>query len=108
MPLGPLGATALMALLDWAAWEWAISTNHPTIGLIAGLFMAPIAVGFVWSLARVAVALMQIGVRRATAPREERPRRPLAPPAEPPAASPPYRPPSAPFDIEAEEQRIAA
>ena len=61
MPLGPLGVTALLALLDWGAWEWAISTNHPTIGLIAGLFMAPIVVGFAWSFARVAVALAQMG-----------------------------------------------
>jgi hypothetical protein len=99
MPLGPLAVTALLALLDWAAWEWAISTNHPTIGLIAGLFMAPIAVGFVWALGRVGIALAQLGLRRATTPRE-RPSRPVAPAQ--------TRRPSVPFDIEAQDERVAA
>ena len=91
--------TALLVLLDWAAWEWALSTNHPTIGLIAGMFMAPIAVGFVWSLGRVAVALVQLGLRRATTPRERAPRT---------VAPAPTRAPSVPFDIEAQDERVAA
>jgi hypothetical protein len=104
--LGPLGATALLALLDWAAWEWAISMNHPTIGLIAGLFMAPIAVGFAWSLCRVAIALAQQSVRRATAPRELAPRERAPRERVPPA--PVERTPSAPFDIHAQDERVAA
>ncbi len=66
MPLGPLGVTALLVALDWGAWDWATATNHGTVGLIAGLLMAPIAVGFAWSLARVVIALAQLGLRRAS------------------------------------------
>jgi len=67
MPLGPLGVTALLAALDLAAWEWATSTNQSTVGLIAGLLMAPIAIAFVWSLVRVLLAVAQMGLQRAGA-----------------------------------------
>ena len=96
MPLGPLGVTALLAALDLGAWEWATSTNKATLGLIAGLLMAPIAIAFVWSLVRVLVALAQIGLRRAGAQA-----RSLAPiDAQPDAKTP--------FDIQAQNERIAA
>jgi hypothetical protein len=96
MPLGPLGVTALLAALDWGAWDWATNNNQSTIGLIAGLLMAPIAVAFAWSLVRVLIALVRRGVQRAgveggfhgaplTTPRAD-----------------------APFDIEAHDERIAA
>jgi hypothetical protein len=64
MPLGPLGVTALLAALDWGAWDWATNSNETTVGVIAGLLMAPIAVAFVWSLARVAVVLLRRGLAR--------------------------------------------
>ena len=92
MPLVALGVTAVLVALDWGAWEWATSANDPTIGLIAGLVMAPIAVAFAWSLARVLVALAQIGLRRAS------PEARLQRLSE-------RRATRAPFDIEAENQR---
>jgi TRAP-type C4-dicarboxylate transport system permease small subunit len=97
MPLGPLGATTFLAALDWGAWDWATNNNHTTVGLIAGLLLAPIAVAFVWSLLRVLVALARIGLRRLGAERSAAAVGPLAAPAG-----------AAPFDIEAEGDRIAA
>jgi hypothetical protein len=35
MPLGPLGVTAVLAALDWGAWDWATNSNHTTVVLIA-------------------------------------------------------------------------
>jgi TRAP-type C4-dicarboxylate transport system permease small subunit len=96
MPLGPLGLTGLLAALDWGAWEWAASTNRSTVGLIAGLLMAPIAVAFAWSLIRVVIALVRTALQRAT--------------AETRLASAPLesRPPERPFDIAAHNDRLAA
>ena len=95
MPLGPLGVTALLAALDWGAWDWATNSNESTIGLIAGLLMAPIAVAFVWSLVRVLVALVRLGIHRAAA--ESRPDGALGEPHI-----------DGPFDIAAQDERIAA
>jgi hypothetical protein len=97
MPLGPLGVTALLAALDWGAWDWATSHSHTTVSLIAGLLLAPIAVAFVWSLLRVLVALARIGVRRLGAERDATGVGPLAAPAG-----------ATPFDIEVQDDRIAA
>ena len=66
MPLRPLGATAVLAGLDLGAWEWATGTDHPTVGLVAGLLMAPIALALAWSIVRVLVSLAQLAVRRLT------------------------------------------
>ena len=96
MPLGPLLVTGALGALDWGAWEWATSSNHPTVGLIAGLLMAPIALAFAWSLARFALALAQLGIRRAASEART---------AEPPE---PDERPKVPFDIEAQDERIAA
>jgi TRAP-type C4-dicarboxylate transport system permease small subunit len=97
MPLGPLGVTALLAALDWGAWDWAASNNHTTVGVIAGLLMAPIVVAFAWSLIRVLLAIARTAIRRAGA-------------VETHAASPTIaeRTPERPFDIEAHDDRIAA
>jgi hypothetical protein len=97
MPLGPLGVTALLAALDWGAWDWAASNNHTTVGVIAGLLMAPIVVAFAWSLIRVLLAIARTAIRRAAAV-ETRAARPTI------AARTPERP----FDIEAHDDRIAA
>ena len=96
MPLGPLGVTGLLAALDWGAWEWAANNNHSTVGLIAGLLMAPIAVAFAWSLIRVMIALVRMALQRAT--------------AEIRLASAPVesRPKERPFDIAAHDDRLAA
>ena len=94
MPLGPLGVTAVLAALDWGAWEWAISTNHPTIGLIAGLLMAPIAVALAWSLVRVILAVVRLALRRAAPEPLLRRRAGVGTPTR-----------RAPYDIEAEERR---
>jgi TRAP-type C4-dicarboxylate transport system permease small subunit len=96
MPLGPLGVTGLLAALDWGAWEWAATNNHSTVGLIAGLLMAPIAVAFAWSLIRVVVALAKIGLQRAAAET-----RLSSAPAQAQAHEPP-------FDIVAQDERLAA
>ena len=96
MPLGPLGVTALLAALDWGAWDWATNSNESTIGLIAGLLMAPIAVAFAWSLVRVLIGLVRLGIHRAAA--ESRPDG--APLGEPHI--------DGPFDIAAHDERIAA
>ncbi len=96
MPLGPLGVTAVLAALDWGAWEWATTANHPTLGLIAGLLMAPIAVAFAWSLARVLVALVQMGFKRGA----------LKGSTGSDVTGLPVT--GVPFDIEAHDERIAA
>ena len=97
MPLGPLGVTALLAALDWGAWDWATNSNQTTVGLIAGLLMAPIAVAFTWSLARVLVALVRRGLSRLTAE------------ARVVGLAPVLGASAAPFDIEADsEQQLAA
>jgi len=97
MPLGPLGVTALLAALDWGAWDWATNSNQTTVGLIAGLLMAPIAVAFAWSLVRVVIAVARLAVARLTdETRLERP----------PTEAPPLE---RPFDIEAQgDHRLAA
>jgi hypothetical protein len=96
MPLGPLGVTTVLAALDWGAWDWATNSNQTSVGLIAGLLMAPIAVAFAWSLARVLVALARLGLARLTTePQLER--APIA-----------ARAPDGPFDIEAQSDRLAA
>ncbi len=96
MPLGPLGVTALLAALDWGAWDWATNNNQTTVGLIAGLLMAPIAVAFAWSLARVLVALARLGIARLTTE------------ARPEASPLSVRTAERPFDIEAQSDRLAA
>ncbi|HEX4035136.1 MAG TPA: hypothetical protein VHX66_11895 [Solirubrobacteraceae bacterium] len=98
MPLGPLGVTAVLAALDWGAWDWAANSSHPTIGLIAGLLMAPIAVAFAWSLIRVLLALARIALVRAGA----------QPPLPAPRVRIESRSAGRPFDIEAQEDRLAA
>jgi hypothetical protein len=96
MPLGPLAVTAVLVALDWGAWDWATSSNRTTAGLIAGLLMAPIAVAFAWSLARVLVSLARRALARvATGPLVVR-------------ASTAAHTPDGPFDIEAQSDRLAA
>jgi hypothetical protein len=98
MPLGPLGVTAVLAALDWGAWDWAANSSHPTIGMIAGLLMAPTAVAFAWSLIRVVLALARIALVRAGAQAPQ--------PA--PRIRIGSRTTARPFDIEAQEDRLAA
>lgn len=97
MPLRPLGVTAVLAGLDLGAWEWATSTDHPTVGLIAGLLMAPIALALAWTMVRVLASMAQLAVRRLTA--QDRPARPGQ--ASRTGAH-------VPFDIERQDERIAA
>ena len=96
MPLRPLGATAVLAGLDLGAWEWATGTDHPTVGLIAGLLMAPIALALAWSIVRVLMSLAQLAVRRLTADSRGGERQASGTDA------------PVPFDIERDDQRIAA
>ena len=96
MPLGPLGVTGLLAALDWGAWEWAANTNHSTVGLIAGLLMAPIAVALAWSLIRVVIAVVRTGLQRGAADTR------LA------SAPDESRSPERPFDIASSDDRLAA
>jgi TRAP-type C4-dicarboxylate transport system permease small subunit len=100
MPLGPLGVTALLAALDWGAWDWATNSNQTTVGVIAGLLMAPIAVAFAWSLMRVLIALARVALQRLSAQSHLEP---VPAPATAPATAT-----GAPFDIEAQNERIAA
>ena len=100
MPFGPLVLTAVLAGIDWGAWDWATTTDRPTVGLVAGLLMAPIAVAFAWSLLRVLFALAQLAVRRAAG--EARPSRRDR------AAVAARRAGHVPFDIEAHDDRLAA
>jgi TRAP-type C4-dicarboxylate transport system permease small subunit len=100
MPFGPLVLTAVLAGIDWGAWDWATTTDHPTVGLIAGLLMAPIAVAFAWSLLRVLFALAQLAARRATGDARHGHRER--------AAEATRRSQPLPFDIEAHDDRLAA
>ena len=97
MPLRPLGVTAVLAGLDLGAWEWATSTDHPTIGLVAGLLMAPIALALAWWVMRTVLALAQLAVRRLVV--DSRPAR---------TERPSTRAARAPYDIEREDDRLAA
>jgi hypothetical protein len=107
MPWRPLAVTATLVGLDWGAWLWATSANNSTMGLIAGLVMAPIAVAFAWSLARVLVALAALALRWASPGSRAQTTSPWA-------GSPQARGSRVPFDIEAEgelraqDKRIAA
>ncbi len=97
MPLRPLGVTAVLAGLDLGAWEWATGTDHPTVGLVAGLLMAPIALALAWSIVRVLMSLAQIAVRR------------LAGDGRPAGSAQMSRAGAqVPFDIERSDERIAA
>jgi hypothetical protein len=96
MPLRPLGATAVLAGLDLGAWEWATGTDHPTVGLIAGLLMAPIALALAWSIVRVLMSLAQLAMRRLTADSRAGARQASRTDAH------------VPFDIESADERIAA
>jgi hypothetical protein len=96
MPLGPLGVTAALAALDWGAWEWATNSNQTTVALIAGLLMAPIAVAFAWSLARVLLALARSAIARLAAQAQIERAPYIVASTEPP------------FDIEAQSDRLAA
>jgi hypothetical protein len=86
-----------LAGLDLGAWEWATGTDHPTVGLVAGLLMAPLALALAWSALRMLASLAQLAVRRLTAggsrPRERTVGAPTT---------------TAPFDIERQDERIAA
>ena len=97
MPLRPLGATAVLAGLDLGAWEWATGTDHPTVGLIAGLLMAPIALALAWSIVRVLLSLAQLAMRRLTADSRSGG-----------AAHASRTHAQVPFDIERQDERIAA
>lgn len=97
MPLRPLGATAVLAGLDLGAWEWATGTDHPTVGLIAGLLMAPIALALAWCVVRFLASLAQLAMRRLT--------------ADPRAGGRGHASRTdahVPFDIERHDERIAA
>ncbi len=96
MPLRPLGATAVLAGLDLGAWEWATGTDHPTVGLVAGLLMAPIALALAWSIVRVLMSLAQLAMRRLTADSRGSARQASRTDAH------------VPFDIERHDERIAA
>ena len=96
MPLRPLGATAVLAGLDLGAWEWATGTDHPTVGLVAGLLMAPIALALAWSIVRVLGWLAQLAVRRLTADSRGS------------AGGESRTSAHVPFDIERHDERIAA
>jgi hypothetical protein len=41
VPLRALGGTALVTVVAWGAYEWASSTGHGTIGMIAGILLVP-------------------------------------------------------------------
>jgi hypothetical protein len=97
MPWRPLGVTAVLAGLDLGAWEWATGTDHPTIGLVAGLLMAPIALALAWSIVRVLASLAQHAVRRLAGGTTTSGARSASRTATP-----------APFDIERDDERIAA
>jgi len=97
MPLRPLGVTAVLSGLDLGAWEWATGTDHPTVGLIAGLLMAPIALALAWSIVRVLASLAHLAMRRLTAePRGADTGRTSSTGAQ------------VPFDVERDDERIAA
>lgn len=89
--------TALLVALDWGAWNWATNSDQSVVGLIAGLLMAPIAVAFTWSLVRVLIALARLGLQRVgpePAARHDSVLRASGA--------------SAPFDIENQDERLAA
>jgi hypothetical protein len=69
MQLGPLGLTALLAALDWGAWDWASNTGHTTIGLAAGVLLVPALLALAWFLLVNALGLTRTGIQRASARR---------------------------------------
>jgi hypothetical protein len=59
-------------VLCWGAWDWASSTGHSTIGIVAGILLVPFALALVGCLALSVLGLARMatahaGARRARA-----------------------------------------
>ena len=98
MPLAALGVTAFLAALDWGAWDWATTTGHDTVGLIAGLLMVPAVVALAGVLLLTVAGLARIGGARAQTWRRARAARAAQrrPPSPPRGAATPSSPAKAP------------
>lgn len=72
MPLRAVGVTALLTVADWGAWTWASSSGQPTIGMIAGILLVPLAVALAGFLALTILAAARIGAQRARSKRGAR------------------------------------
>ncbi|HEX2702865.1 MAG TPA: hypothetical protein VHM72_05490 [Solirubrobacteraceae bacterium] len=70
MSLRAVGVTALLTALCWGAWDWASSTGHATIGMVAGILLVPLALALIGCLALSGVRLARTATARAASRRE--------------------------------------
>jgi hypothetical protein len=69
MPLRAVGVTALLTVLCWGAWDWASSTGHATIGMVAGVLLVPFALALIGCLALAVAGLARVRSRVASTQR---------------------------------------
>jgi hypothetical protein len=72
VPLRALGGTALVTAVTWGAYEWASSTGHSTIGMIAGIALVPAGIAFGGVAAYTLSVLVRRAVSSAAARKRER------------------------------------
>ena len=58
-----------MTVLCWGAWDWASSTGHATIGMVAGVLLVPFALALIGCLALTVVGLVRMATEHAAARR---------------------------------------
>jgi hypothetical protein len=63
-PLRPLVCVLLLALGDYALWNWSLSANHDIVALISGMTLIPLLIASVWLLALTGAHLLARAARR--------------------------------------------
>jgi hypothetical protein len=54
----------LLALGDYALWNWSLGTNHDIVALVAGMALIPLLIASVWLLAVACAHLIAYTARR--------------------------------------------
>ncbi len=63
-PLRPLACVLLLALGDYALWNWSLSANHDIVALVSGMTLIPLLIASVWLLALTGAHLLARAARR--------------------------------------------
>jgi hypothetical protein len=82
-PLRPLVCVLLLALGDYALWNWSLSANHDIVALVSGMTLIPLLIASVWLLAVAGAHLLARTARRPGASARIRPPRPAMEPHSP-------------------------
>ncbi len=54
----------MLALGDYALWNWSLSANHDIIALVSGMTLIPLLIASVWLLALTGAHLLARAARR--------------------------------------------